>query len=140
MTEVIAEHMFPLPIDELWSYLGDFGDTGKWSGRPKEACVQHGEGIGALRTLHIADGQQIVDRLEDQTPYSYTYSVVEGNLPWKHYKATMSVTAVDEENTKFTWRGVFEPLGMTEEQCAEFTRNVYAMGIGMMKKTIPGAG
>ncbi|MEM6543874.1 MAG: SRPBCC family protein [Pseudomonadota bacterium] len=90
MPTVRAKQIFLLPVDELWKILGDFGDTGKWSGRPKDACLQEGEGIGCLRTLTLANGDEIVDRLEAESEYSYSYSVVSGNLPWERYRATMA--------------------------------------------------
>ncbi|MEM8499734.1 MAG: SRPBCC family protein [Pseudomonadota bacterium] len=136
MLSVEATHTFDLPIDEVWSYLGDFGNTSKWSGSPKEACVQEGDGIGALRTLTFADGTIIVDRLEEQTDYSYTYSVVSGPLPIESYRATMSVSSLDDSRTEFTWQGKFKAKGITDEQCIEFFRGVYAQGIEMMKKTL----
>jgi hypothetical protein len=138
MLRVEAAHVFNLPADALWAILGDFGQTGKWSGRPPEACVQQGEGIGALRTLTIQDGRVIVDRLEAQTPTSYTYSVVSGPLPYASYRATMAVEAVDANSTRFTWTGEFEPLGISDEEALAFTRNVYASGIAMMRRTIEG--
>ena len=82
MPVVTTEQVFDLPADELWALIGDFGDTGKWSGRPPEGCVQEGEGIGALRTLTLADGRKIVDRLEAQSANSYSYSIVTSPLPW----------------------------------------------------------
>ena len=139
MLTVTAEHVFALPIVDLWAILGDFGQTGKWSGRPPEACVQEGGGIGALRTLTIADGRMIVDRLEAQGDHSYTYSVVSGPLPYKSYRATMAVEAVDATTTRFRWTGEFEPAGISDEQAITFTQNIYAMGIGLMRQTIEGA-
>ena len=136
MPKVTAERIFNLPIDELWEVLGDFGDTGKWSGRPKEACVQEGQGIGSLRTLTIADGRVIVDRLEAETEYSYTYSVVTGPLPYASYKATMAVKSLDENNTLFTWTGEFEMTDMSDEEGIKFTESVYASGIKMMEQTL----
>jgi hypothetical protein len=138
MPSVEAEHIFAVPIDQLWAILGDFGQTGKWSGRPPEACVQEGEGIGALRTLFIEDGRVIVDRLEAQGDYSYSYSIVSSPLPYTSYRATMAVEPVDAATTRFRWSGEFEPLGISEEQAIDFTRNVYAMGIGLMRRTIEG--
>lgn len=138
MLTVTAEHVFALPIDDLWAILGEFGQTGKWTGRPPEACVQEGEGIGALRTLYILDGRVIVDRLEAQTDTSYSYSIVTSPLPYKSYRATMSVEPVDSENTRFCWVGEFEPDGIGDDEAITFTRNVYAMGIGLMRKTIEG--
>ena len=137
MPTVQAKQIFSLPVDELWDILGDFGDTGKWSGRPKDACVQEGEGIGCLRTLTLADGSEIVDRLEAQSERSYSYSVVSGNLPWERYTATMAVEPLADGSSLFTWTGEFEPMGMTEEKCIAFTESVYAAGISMMKERIP---
>lgn len=136
MPTVQAEQIFDLSADSLWALIGDFGDTGKWSGRPPEACVQEGEGIGALRTLTLDDGRKIVDRLEAQAANSYSYSIVSAPLPYKSYRATMTVTPIDASSSKFTWTGVFEPAGMTDEQAVEFTKRVYQMGIGLMKNTI----
>jgi hypothetical protein len=138
MLRVEAEHVFALPVDTLWAILGDFGQTGKWSGRPPEACVQEGAGIGALRTLTIEDGRVIVDRLEAQTPHSYTYSVVSGPLPFKSYRATMAVEAIDANTSRFRWIGDFEPLGLSDDKTIAFLRNVYASGIAMMRRTIEG--
>jgi hypothetical protein len=136
MPTVHVEHIFNLPAHELWDLIGDFGDTGRWSGRPPEACVQEGQGIGALRTLTLDDGRKIVDRLEAQTANSYSYSIVSAPLPYKSYRATMTVSPIDGASSKFTWTGVFAPAGMTDEQGIEFTKGIYQMGIGLMTKTI----
>jgi len=136
MPVVVTEHVFDLPVDDLWALIGDFGDSGKWSGRPPEGCVQEGEGIGALRTLTLADGRQVVDRLEGQTAHSYSYSIVTSPLPYKHYRATMAVAPIDATSSRFTWTGEFEPLGMSDEEGIAFTKSVYAMGIGLMQKTL----
>jgi len=136
MPIVTARHIFNKPIDELWAILGDFGDVAKWSGHPKESCVQDGKGIGALRTLRPGDGREIVDRLEAQTDFSYSYSIVTSPLPYKSYFATMSVAAIDDEATEFTWSGEFEPKGISHDEAIAFTENMYAMGIGLMRKTL----
>lgn len=136
MLSVTAEQVFDLPVDELWALIGDFGDTGKWSGRPPEGCVQEGEGLGALRTLTLADGRKIVDRLEAQTAYSYSYSIVTAPLPYRSYRATMAVEPIDATSSRFRWTGEFEPKGIGDEEAIAFTEGIYAMGIGLMQKTI----
>ncbi len=125
-----------MSADALWAMIGDFGDTGKWSGRPPEACVHEGEGIGALRTLTVEDGRVIVDRLDAQGPYFYTYSIVTSPLPVKSYRATMSVAAVDEGACDFTWAGEIEPDGISDEQTVAFFEGVYRHGIGLMERQI----
>ena len=92
MATAEIRHIFPLSADQFWDLIGDFGDTGKWSGRPPEACLRSGRGVGALRTLTLADGRQIVDRLEAQGDKFMTYSIVTSPFPVVSYKATMAVS------------------------------------------------
>ena len=136
MPKAQVEQIFKLSARALWNLIGDFGDMGKWSGRPPDACLQEGEGIGCLRTLTIRDGAVIVDRLEAQTEFSYTYSIVSSPLPFKSYQATMAVEAINDSSSKFTWSGEFEPQGISDEESIKFATNMYQMGIGLMKDTI----
>jgi hypothetical protein len=129
-------HVFPIAANILWKMIGDFGDTGKWSGRPPEACVQQGSGIGALRTLTLADGRVIVDRLEAQGEYYYSYSIVTSPLPVQSYRATMSVAPLTDKSCVFTWSGTIEPAGLTDEQAVAFFEDIYRMGIGLMNQGI----
>ena len=130
------KHQFAIPVDELWAMIGDFGDVGKWSGRPPEACVQEGEGIGALRTLTLDDGRQVVDRLDAQGDDFYSYSIVSSPFPVTSYAATMSVSAVDAGTSELTWRGSIEPDGMTDAEAVAFFENIYLYGVGLMEKQI----
>jgi hypothetical protein len=138
-TATIAQ-IFPLPAADLWALIGDFGDTGKWSGRPPEACVAQGKGIGALRTLTVQDGRVIVDQLEAQGEYYYSYSIamVPGTipLPVTRYRATMSVAPLDAGHCTFTWSGLFEPHGIGDAEAVAFFEGVYRSGISMMRATL----
>lgn len=129
-------HVFKLPVEDLWSLIGDFGETGRWSGRPAEACVRTGEGIGALRTLTLGDGRQIVDRLEAQGEYFYRYSIVTSPMPVSSYTATMSASPVDATSSQLIWSGEFEPAGMSDTEAIQFWLSVYKMGVQLMEKTI----
>jgi Polyketide cyclase / dehydrase and lipid transport len=136
MVRVETRHVFPMPADALWAMIGDFGNTGKWSGRPPEACIRSGEGIGSLRTLTLADGQVIVDRLDAEGPISYTYSIVTAPLPVAAYTATMSVVPIDGQRCEFCWSGAIEPKGIDDAQAIALFENVYRSGIAMMERAI----
>ena len=130
------QHRFALPVEELWALIGDFGQVGRWSGRPPEACVQEGEGIGALRTLTLDDGRQVVDRLEAQGDRFYSYSIVSSPFPVKSYAATMSVASVDARTSELTWRGTVEPDGISDEQGAALFESMYKYGVGLIERQI----
>ncbi len=136
MLKAKVVHEFPMAAEDLWALIGDFGDTSRWSGRPAEACVQEGEGIGSLRTLTLDDGRQIVDRLEAAGAHFYSYSIVRSPLPVHSYKATMAVTPISASISQLTWSGEIEPAGMSDADAILFWENIYRMGIGLMEKTI----
>ncbi len=127
---------FPISADALWALIGDFGDTGRWTGRPPEACVQAGEGIGALRTLTLADGRQIVDRLETQGSQFYSYSIVTSPFPVAAYAATMTVTPIDTGTCELDWRGEVTPDGVSEADSVALFEGFYRHGIALMEAQI----
>lgn len=136
MAIATVTHIFAVPAHSLWEMIGDFGDTGKWSGRPPEACVRDGEGVGALRTLTLADGRIIVDRLEAQGEYYYSYSIVTSPLPVLAYRATMAVAPLTESDCVLTWSGNIVPDGITDDQAIAFFEDIYRMGIGLITRSI----
>jgi Polyketide cyclase / dehydrase and lipid transport len=136
MLTVSVTHVFAIPVDELWALIGDFSDVGKWTGRPREAYLPEGEGIGSLRTITLADGGKILDRLEAVGAYFYTYAIVHAPLPVSSYRATMAVAPVDPVSSQLTWSGTLEPIGMNETEATAFWQNIYRTGIGMIEKAI----
>jgi hypothetical protein len=127
---------FGIPAEDLWELIGDFGNMAKWSGTGPESCVQDGEGIGSLRTITLANGQKIVDRLEASDDLRYTYSIVSSSLPFSSYRATMAVAPVGTSRSQLTWSGEFEPKGITDAEAIEATEGMYHYGISLMEKTI----
>ena len=130
------KHQFAIPVADLWTLIGDFGDVGKWSGRPPEACVHEGEGIGSLRTLTLDDGRQVVDRLDAQGEGYYSYSIVSSPFPVVSYAATMSVAAVDDATSELTWRGSIEPDGINDEDASAMFEAMYRYGVGLIERQI----
>jgi hypothetical protein len=140
MPTATITHIFPLPAADLWAIIGDFGETGKWSGRPAAACVAEGTGIGALRTLTVQDGRVIIDRLEGQGEFYYSYSIAmaadEIPLPVSSYCATMSVAPLDAGHSTFIWSGMFTAKGIGDADAVVFFEDVYRSGIAMMEKAL----
>ena len=97
--------------------------------------------MGALRTLTVQDGrvpkgQVIVDRLEAEGDFYYSYSIVTAPLPVKSYHATMSVAPLTEASCTFTWSGQFEPSGISDAEAVAFFEGVFRSGIAMMNRTL----
>ena len=136
MASAEVKHLFNLSAERMWALIGDFGDTGKWSGRPPEACRREGRGVGALRTLYLADGREIVDRQTAEGPMTYSYEIVTSPLPVASYQACMAVAPVSATTCELTWSGRFEPAGITDAEAVVFFEDIYRMGIAMMERQI----
>lgn len=136
MASAEVKHLFNLSADRMWALIGDFGDTGKWSGRPPEACRRDGHGIGALRTLFLADGREIVDRLIDEGPMTYCYEIVTSPLPVASYQARMTIKPVSDAACELIWSGTFQPAGITDAEAVVFFEDIYRMGIAMMERQL----
>ena len=63
MAKVHVRDAFDAPIDAVWSYFRDFGGVGKWGGGMVKSCTVEGEGVGAVRTIALAQGNPIRERL-----------------------------------------------------------------------------
>lgn len=139
MAHAQVAHDFSVPIETLWGLIGDFGNMTAWGGPNLKSCVQEGSGIGALRTLTVAmpNGDMvIIDRLEAQTPLSYSYSIVKSALPYVSYLAKMQVSATGDAQCRLTWSSTFEPRGMDEAQSIAFTEGMYRRGIELMERAL----
>lgn len=135
MLSASVRHEFDLPIEVLWDLIGDFGDMGKWTGMPPEACVADGQGVGALRTLTLPTGGIIVDRLDAQTRYSYAYSIInmeEAPLPFSTYRARLAAETVSGSRSRIDWVGEFEARNLSDDETVDFAQNMYQQGLNMM--------
>ena len=136
MSKVSVTADFEVSVDELWNLLGDFGDMNKWAGTDAGICTSEGEGVGALRTIVLPDGGEIVDRLEEETDLSYTYSIVTSPLPFSFYRATMTVSSLSDNTSRLVWSCDFEAKGLSESDATAFIENMYARGVARMRQAL----
>jgi len=81
------------PAVDVWKVVGDFGGIGRFMDDIESVDVE-GEGVGAVRTLHLADGARVVETLTawDGEAMRYSYSISESPLPVDGYEATIAVS------------------------------------------------
>jgi carbon monoxide dehydrogenase subunit G len=124
--------------DRVWELVRGFGDILKWSGGAIESIEVEGEGIGAVRTLGIAGGAQLQEKLEahDDAARSFSYSFTgKVLLPLQDYYATLTVVE-SGESSRVEWGSTFEPDGVSEEQARGMVEGIYQNGIAGIKKAL----
>jgi carbon monoxide dehydrogenase subunit G len=122
----------------VWDLVSDFGGVQRISPEV-ESCKLEGEGVGAVRTINT-QGIVIKERLEslDGKNYTFSYSIVEGPIPFTDYLAKVELSPAGAGRTKIHWSGSFEPAGVPEETLKQLVETIYRGLIGGLKKAVAG--
>lgn len=126
----------PLAADAIsaWAAVGDFCGISKW--HPVVAKCEMSEKDGkTLRTLTLKDGAKLLEQLVtfDKAAMSYTYTIIEGPLPVKNYKSTLSVKPAGSASS-LTWMGSFDANGTTDAEAVKIITGIYEAGAGELAK------
>jgi len=127
----VAERIeIPAPADLVWQTVRDFGAIDEYV-PPITNAELSGEGVGAERTLTLADGGRVVERLEerDDTARTLQYTIVDAPLPVTNYEGTMSVEVIDDAACEVTWASEFDVVDAPEDEVAATFAELYAAGL-----------
>jgi uncharacterized protein YndB with AHSA1/START domain len=100
--------------EAVWHLLRQFGAIDSWHAHITSCVIQGGKVSGdggSIRTLHMADGEVLHERLLsiDNNEMTMTYGLCDSGVPLESYAATLSVSiAEDGHRTLFTWQASFE--------------------------------
>jgi len=139
MSEVKVNEDVAAPAAKVWELLGDFGGIAKWGGPMLQNVTVDGSGVGAVRTIALAGGGSIQERLEAHDPGRRTlsYSIVGTSpLPIRNYYSTCRVVETGPGKCRVEWEGRFEPAGVPEAQAQDIVRGVYTSGIAAARKLL----
>ena len=134
MANVSISQELPVPAQTVWSVVGGFNALPDWHPAVAKSETQT-EGGAKVRTLSLAGGGTIVERLEqvDDKERAYTYSILSGPLPVADYTATIRVRESGAGCT-IEWSSEFTPSGAPESEAAAAIRGVYEAGFENLKK------
>ncbi len=122
--------------ERVWELVRGFGGIMKWSGSAIESVSVEGDGVGAVRTIGIAGGAQLQEKLEahDDAHRTFSYSFVgELLLPLNDYYATMTIVDTGPNQCRVEWESTFTPNGVSEEQARGMVEGIYKNGIAGIK-------
>jgi Polyketide cyclase / dehydrase and lipid transport len=95
----------------VWDAIGDFAGVAKWLPAAAKS-VGEGEGVGMRRRIKLVNGGTLVERLEEMNEAEryYAYSIIEGPLPVRDYRAAIHVRpSLDEASSTIEWTASFVP-------------------------------
>lgn len=137
MTIVTVVETITANAQDVFKVLGDFGRIKV--GGAITAFELEGDGVGAVRTITMGDGQ-VIERLDeyDSERLVFGYSILneDNPLPVSNYSAHVEITANDENTCTVNWSGTFEPKGTDEAAASKVVRRIYTGGIAGTRKAL----
>ena len=135
---VVVEEAVAADADRVFEVIGNF------AGLEKNEMIADftvtGSGVGAVRSITLANGGIIEERLEkyDVAARSFTYAIINQQtaLPVAHYSATVTVKPVTAHSATIHWSGVFEPVGISEAQAETIIGGIYKGGIARTRRRL----
>ncbi|QFY42090.1 SRPBCC family protein [Candidatus Methylospira mobilis] len=94
-----------VPAEKAWKAISSIGGLERWFPVIK-TCTVEGEGVGAVRTLELAQGGKMRDRIDeiDYENKRFRYLRFEHPFPIKNYLCTIEVTtAPGDRRSTISW-------------------------------------
>ncbi|HAV6035595.1 TPA: SRPBCC family protein, partial [Acinetobacter baumannii] len=116
MANAIATLEIPASPEQVWQLIGGFDSLPDWL--PFVAKSELSEGA-RVRSLILADGGNVVERLEafNQQERTYSYSIIKAPFPIVDYLSTITVLETDKPNVSLVeWKGQFTPVNVSDEE------------------------
>jgi hypothetical protein len=92
--------------DKAWTAISGIGGLDRWFRFPIITdCAVTGTGVGATRTLTLADGAKMKDRIEaiDHQFRRLRYTRTESPFPVQSYLGTVEIRKVNDRATEVSW-------------------------------------
>ncbi len=130
MTAVKVTEKVAASAADVWTVMSDFGGL-----EPNEmiaSCVVDGDGVGAVRTIALVGGGEVIERLEscDEGTREFSYAIInESPLPVANYLSKVKVSDDGAGGTTVDWSSTFEPAGVPEADAIKLIEGVYQGGI-----------
>jgi hypothetical protein len=138
MAKVKMETQVPTTADTLWRTIGGFNSLANWH----PAIVKSestGDQEGSTRTLSLAGGGKIEERLEELSDKERVcrYRILSGPLPVADYVAEIRVKDNGDGTSTVGWSSDFEPTG-PEDEAVNTIQGIYQAGFENLRKMFGG--
>jgi hypothetical protein len=137
MTQINLSTKLPASASRVWELVGGFNALPDWHPAIEKSELSEN---GRVRTLTLADGARLVERLQkhDDRSRSYSYAIAASPLPIADYSATIRIRDAGAEGCVMEWSGSFEPHGVPEAEARQAITAIYESGFESLRRMFGG--
>ena len=123
---VMVEREVAIPRSAVFATLMDFGGIKSILPEMIAKCDCVGNGVGAMRSIELADGGKVVERLEvSYDEKVFAYSITENDaLPLQNYFAVVTLADAGS-GTKISYGSNWIPNGASSSEIVEMLEGLY---------------
>jgi hypothetical protein len=137
--DALVERKIDLPRAKVFSALYDFGNIDKLLPEKIGSCGCVGEGVGAVRTIKLADGSgTVIERMEiahDESIFGYTITFNDA-MPMENYCAMVILSDADG-GTNVSYGSNWDPKGLEEDEVRDLLEGIYGDILDSIAKGLP---
>ena len=146
--KVIIKEEIAAPPQAVWDRVKNFHDM-SWHPAVTKTEGEGGNSIGATRTLTLAGGGQIHEKLEkyDDANHSFFYRIESVDvkvLPVTNYSSWFNIKPDGKGGSLVTWKGAFyrgypnnePPPELSDKAAVDAVTGVYKSGLDNLKKLL----
>jgi hypothetical protein len=126
----------------LWERFGGWCAIAEWHPAVK-SCEETKEGDDTYRTLMLADGATIKEKLLGTSGVSYRYAIIESPLPVKNYEAQFSIVPDDDDldEVNVVWAATYDAAdGKDDKEARKTIDGIFKDGIKNIETMIGSKG
>ena len=135
--DALVERNLSMSRPDVFAALCDFGGIDKLLPDAIGSCTCVGEGVGAVRTIKMADGSgTVVERMEiahENTVFGYTITFNDA-LPMENYCATVILSDASDGGTWVSYGSNWDPKGISEDELRGMLEDLYNAILGAIEK------
>lgn len=130
--------VYQVSADKLWETV-DFHQLSENIMPPIESSTREGEGLGALKVNRLKGGGEVHLQLVYYAPEerAFNYIIQSSPLPVSNYVGEVRVTSLGENRSELSWRGVYGPNGVSQEEADAILQGFYEAIAGRIGEIYP---
>ena len=136
--DALVERNLAMPRSKVFAALHDFGGIDKLLPDAIGSCDCIGEGVGAVRTIKMADGSgTVVERMEIAHEESiFGYSILSNDaIPMENYCATVILADTGDGGTAVSYGSNWDPTDISEDELRGNLEALYNAILGAIEKS-----
>nr|WP_294922075.1 SRPBCC family protein [uncultured Flavobacterium sp.] len=131
-----SEAIVNLNAEKVWEKLVDFGGTEKFVPDLIEKVIVEGNGIGAVRTIYLKGGGEIVEELTsiNSSKLEMKFIILSTPMPVFNYEGVFTVFSQEENKCNVRFESIYEVSVEKKEEMNSIIKNFQVIFLSNLDK------